>query len=78
MNRVAPPGSVIVADAEQRQPEDGWAIIALVGDEVTFKRYRDTAGPIRLEPDSTEPHETLYPIEGFEVLGRVVQVITKL
>lgn len=78
MNRVAPPKSVIVVDGAQRMAEDGWAVMALVGSEVTFKRYRDTNGPIRLEPDSTEHHETMYPAEGFEILGRVVQVITKL
>lgn len=76
MNRVAPPHSHIIVDPEQRHAEDGWAVIALVGDEVTFKRYRDTNGPIRLEPDSTEPHDTLYPGEGFEILGRVIKVVT--
>lgn len=78
MNRVAPPRSFIVVDPAQRHPEDGWAVIALIGDEVTFKRYRDTNGPIRLEPDSTDPHETLYPANGFEILGRVIEVITRL
>lgn len=78
MNRVAPEGSVIVVDSAQRAAVDGWAVMALVGDQVTFKRYRDTNGPIRLEPDSTDQHETLYPADGFEILGRVVQVITKL
>ena len=78
MNRVAPEGSVIVVDSAQCMAEDGWAVIALVNNEVTFKRYRDTNGPIRLEPDSTDHHETLYPAEGVEILGRVIQVITKL
>lgn len=78
MNRVAPENSVIVVDSAQRMAEDGWAVIALINNEVTFKRYRDTNGPIRLEPDSTDQHETLYPVEGFEILGRVIQVITKL
>lgn len=78
MNRIAVPGSYIVVDAEQRAAEDGWYVLARVGDEYTFKRYRDSNGPIRLEPDSTEQHDTLYPAEGFEILGRVIEVIRRL
>ena len=75
MNRIAPKGAFIVVDWSQQSPYDGMLLVARVGDELTFKRYRDTNGPIRLEPDSTEPHETLYPGEGFEVLGRVISVV---
>ena len=50
-------------------------LVARAGDELTSKRHRATNGPIRREPDSTEPHETLYPGEGFEVLGRVISVV---
>lgn len=75
MNRVVDDGGVIVVDYEQRHPYDKMLVIARIGDEVTFKRYRDTNGPIRLEPDSTDPHETIFPGEGFEILGRVVYSI---
>lgn len=75
MNRVVDDGGVIVVDYEQCHPYDKMLVIARIGDEVTFKRYRDTNGPIRLEPDSTDPHETIFPGEGFEILGRVVYSI---
>lgn len=78
MNRVAPKGSFIVVDYEQQHPYDGMLVVARVDDQVTFKRYRDTNGPIRLEPDSTEPHDTLYPGEGFEIIGRVVNIVTNV
>jgi SOS-response transcriptional repressor LexA len=78
MNRVAGPRSFIVVDYDQRHPEDGWYVVARVDDEMTFKLFRSTNGPIRLEPDSTEPHDTLYPAEGFEIIGRVIEVIRRL
>lgn len=78
MNRYAPPKSYIVVDPDQTEAEDGWAVIALVDGQVTFKRYRCEAGPIRLEPDSTEPHDTIYPTGELRIAGRVVWVITPL
>jgi SOS-response transcriptional repressor LexA len=72
MNLKADDGDVIVVDYSQCSPYDGMLVVARVGDEVTFKKYRDTNGPIRLEPVSTEPHDTIYPAEGFEILGRVI------
>ena len=74
MNRIAPGGSLIVVDYYDQDPVDGKCYIFRVGGETTFKRYR--ASPARLEPDSTEPgHDTIFPQDGVEILGRVIRVI---
>ncbi len=74
MSRVAPHGSMIVVDYYDRDLSDGRCYIFRIGGEATFKRYR--ANPSRLEPDSIEPgHETIYPKDGAEVVGRVVRVV---
>ena len=74
MSRVAPGGSLIVVDYYDQDPVDGKCYIFRVGGEATFKRYR--ASPARLEPDSGEAgHETIFPRDEIEVLGRVVRVI---
>ena len=74
MSRVAPGGSLIVVDYYDQDPVDGKCYIFRVGGEATFKRYR--ASPARLEPDSGEAgHETIFPQDEIEVLGRVVRVI---
>jgi len=74
MSRVAPHGSMIVVDYYDRELSDGRCYIFQIGGEATFKRYR--ANPDRLEPDSIEPgHETIFPKDGVEVVGRVVRVI---
>ena len=45
-----------------------------VGGETTFRRYR--ANTARLELDCSEPgHDTIFPQDETEVLGRVVRVI---
>lgn len=74
MNRVAPPGAYIVLDYDDVSPQDGLLYVARIGDELTFKRFRDTNGPIRLEPDSTEPHDTIYPSEEWAIVARVIWV----
>jgi SOS-response transcriptional repressor LexA len=74
MNRVAPPGSFIVLDYDDVSPRDGLLYIARIGDELTFKRFRDTSGPTRLEPDSTEPHDTIYPAEEWAIVARVIWI----
>lgn len=74
MNNEAPPGSIIVVDYDQRHPYDGMLCLARVEDEVTFKRYRDKGGVIRLEPDSTDDHDTIFPSGDWEILGRVIWV----
>lgn len=74
MNRIAPSGSLIVVDYYDRELADGKCYIFRVGGETTFKRYR--ANPARLEPDSSEPgHDTIFPQDGIEVVGRVGRVV---
>lgn len=76
MNRVAPEDSIIIVDYGDKELISGQYYVVKHQGQATFKRFR--AGPARLEPDSTEPHETVF-IEGeLEVVGRVVQVVTRL
>lgn len=77
MNIEAPPGSIAIVDYSQKHPTDGSLVIAKIGDEVTFKKYRDTEGPLRLEPCSTSQHDTLFPTDDLEILGRVVGIYRK-
>ncbi len=74
LNRIAPNGSFILVDPDDASLRDGLYYVVSVDGETTAKKYRDTDGPIRLEPDSTDPHETLYPAEEWQVVGRIVQV----
>ncbi|WP_162906867.1 LexA family protein [Algihabitans albus] len=78
MDRIAPEESVIVVDYGDRDLIDGRYYVFRLsnGGEATFKRYR--ANPTRLEPDSTHPHETIFPDETVEVIGRVIQVIKEI
>lgn len=76
MNRIAPPDSIIIVDYADRTLVSGKYYVVKHEGEATFKRYR--SNPERLEPDSTEDHETIFVKAGMEVVGRVVQVITDL
>mgnify|MGYP001605737093 FL=1 len=77
MNRIAPEGSLILVDYSQRSMTPGDFYVVKIDGEATFKRYR--ANPDRLEPLSTEAHETLFlgdrPVS---VVGRAFEVITHL
>lgn len=71
MDRVAPEGSIIIVDYEDRDLIDGKFYVIRIGDEVTFKRYR--AAPARFEPYSTEPdHQTYFNNRPVEIVGRVI------
>ena len=75
MDRVAPQGSILIVDRNDREMRDRqYYIVAGPAYEVTFKRFRDN--PPRLEPYSTNPgHEPIFPGEdGFRVIGRVRRV----
>jgi len=76
MNRVAPEGSTIIVDYADKSLVSGQYYVVKVGGEATFKRYR--ADPPRLEPDSTEHFDTVFIDRETDVVGRVIQVITKL
>jgi SOS-response transcriptional repressor LexA len=77
MDREAPHGSVIVVDYTQTFPVDKALVMARRGSETTFKRYRDTEGPRRFEPASTDPsHQTIFDNgEAIEIIGRVIYII---
>lgn len=76
MNRVAPDGSVVIVDYADKTLTAGQYYVVKLDDRATFKRYRAT--PDRLEPDSTEAHETVFIHNEIEVVGRVIQVINQL
>ncbi len=76
MNRVAPEGSTIIIDYADKTLVSGLYYVAKLDGEATFKRYR--ADPPRLEPDSTEAFDTVFIDRETDVVGRVIQVITKL
>lgn len=76
MNRVAPDGSIIIVDFADKGLVSGQYYVVKHQGQATFKRYR--ADPARLEPDSTESHETVFVTGELEVVGRVVQVVTRL
>ncbi|MGP1255225.1 MAG: LexA family protein [Kiloniellales bacterium] len=78
MDRIAPEGSVIIIDYGDRDLIDGRYYVFRLsnGGDATFKRYR--ANPTRLEPNSTQPHETIFPEESVEVIGRVIQVVQEI
>lgn len=73
MNRVSPDGSVIIVDLRERDLIQNRLYVIRVGNETTYKRFRDA--PARLEPDSTEVHETIFLREQqleVHIIGRVV------
>jgi len=76
MNRIAPDGSIIIVDYADKILVSGQYYVVKLNGQATFKRYR--ADPNRLEPDSTESFETVFVRGETEVVGRVIQVITKL
>ena len=74
MNRVSPEGSIIIVDLLQREMTPNRLYVVKIGDEATFKRYRDN--PPRMEPDSTEPHEIIFLNgEPAHIVGRVVHTM---
>ena len=76
MNRVAPDGSVVIVDYADKSLTSGQYYVVKLDGRATFKRFR--ADPARLEPDSTEAHETVFIESETEVVGRVIQVINQL
>lgn len=76
MNRIAPDGSVIIVDYGDKSLVSGQYYVVKNDGAATFKRYR--ANPDRLEPDSTQDHDTVFVHGEVEVVGRVVQVVNRL
>ena len=72
MNLEAKDGSNIIVDYGDKTLVSGKLYIIKTSDgDVTFKRYR--SDPDRFEPCSTESYNTLYPKEGWSVVGRVIK-----
>ena len=79
MNLVAPNGSTIIVDYCDKELVDGkFYVVRINGDdETTFKQYR--ANPTRFEAYSNiQGFETIFPREGMEVIGLVVEVLNRL
>lgn len=77
INRVAPDGSIAVIDYQDTDLVNGKLYGIMNGDnEGTVKRY--FANPDRFEPDSTEPHQTIFAADhDIQVVGRVIQTTTE-
>lgn len=73
MNRISPPGSMIVVNRAERELLPGRRYIFARRGETTYKRFERS--PIRLEPETTEPeiNRTIFPRdeEEWTVIGRV-------
>jgi len=73
MNLVAPEGSVIIVDLNDRDPMDGKHYVFKHGDRATFKTYR-IGPPACLQPQSSDPdYGPISPQDGFEIVGRVIR-----
>jgi len=81
MDRIAPKGSTIIVDYADKTLRDGGCYLFAVGNEVRFRRYRDSGGPPRFEPASTNAeHQIFYPekAQSLAIVGRVVKVTIDL
>jgi len=76
MNRIAPEGSIVIVDYADKSLISGQYYVVKIDGRATFKRFR--SDPARLEPDSTEAHETVFIRQETDVVGRVIQVINQL
>lgn len=75
MDRYSPENSVIIVDAEDRDPRPGKAYVFSVDGQTTYKIYEDEP-VIRLEPHSTNPfNKPIFPkdLRRLVVIGRVVR-----
>ncbi|MDQ0462610.1 SOS-response transcriptional repressor LexA [Caulobacter ginsengisoli] len=79
MNRIAQDGALIIVNRADREPIRGRRYIFNHRGQTTFKRYGG-ADPTRLEPESTEEFETIFPKsdEDWSVIGRVRLVIAEV
>lgn len=81
MDRVAPVGSTIYVDLNEKSLVDRGCYVFAHGDQILFRRYRNSEGPARFEPASTNPnHSVFYPTDTqtVAVVGRVVRVLLSL
>lgn len=76
MDRLSPPGSLILVNRAEREPIRGRRYIFSRRGETTYKRFE--SNPRRLVPESTNPmHEPIFPNseEEWTVIGRVRMTI---
>lgn len=75
MDRISPPGSVILVNLNDRRLVPNACYVISNGDgDVTYKRFRPN--PSRFEPVSTNPsHEPIFPDGEPVVVGRVRKTI---
>lgn len=75
MDRISPPGSVILVNRKDKRLVPNGCYIIADGDEaVTYKRWRSS--PDRFEPVSTNPaHEPLFYDQEPTIIGRVKKTI---
>jgi repressor LexA len=78
MNLIAEDGEIAVYDYTDKELVDKKYYLFMLNGEVCFKRYRDSGGPKRFEPQSDQPHDTHFPRSEIEVIGRVIQIIRTL
>jgi len=77
MNMVAPEGSTIVVDINDRELVPRRYYVFALDGAATFKRFMPN--PDRLAPYSTNPeHEPIPPRNGIQTIGRVVRVSSDL
>jgi SOS-response transcriptional repressor LexA len=73
MNKIAPDGSVIIVDLNERNGVDGKHYVFRHDGQATFKTYR-SGPPIKLEPQSFDPgFNDIYPEDGAEIVGLVIR-----
>lgn len=81
INRRAPAGSTVIVNYAETQLVNGAVYAIAISDQTYARVYRDTGGPERFEPDSTDTgHETLYtqPGKPLTVLGRIIMILKEL
>lgn len=70
ISRIAPPGAVAIFDYSDTELVDGRLYLIRSGAQAIIRRYRTS--PARLEPDSYDAHETIFPDGPLDVVGRVI------
>ena len=79
MDRIAPDGSKIFIDLNDKALSDGGYYVCHNRGQATFKRYRKTNGFQRLVPFSTNPNHDDVFVEGdLQIVGRVRRVVSDL
>jgi phage repressor protein C with HTH and peptisase S24 domain len=80
MDRVSPPGSIIIVNKADRQLRSGRFYVFSLDGETTFKMWQDGDAPY-LAPYSTNPlHKPLFigKRRNFDVIGRVKRTVLDL